>query len=149
MVLVRRIRIKNLTSLLNYVGKEYSVKEGEHTILPDNSEICIWEVYRGEALIGKIIAHYIDNHYLALIRLPGTATDRDVIDALLREKEVRWLVSVEEVLIIGHKPLHDLISSYVDTELSSEASEALVHYVRNYGGKVIDEILSRVIGGVK
>ncbi|RLG86720.1 MAG: hypothetical protein DRO18_04050 [Thermoprotei archaeon] len=149
MVLVKRVSIKNLTSLLNHVGRKFSIKEGEHAILPDNSEVCIWEVYRGEALVGKIIAHYVDNHYLALIKLPKTATDRDVIDALLREREVKWLVSVEDVLVIGHKPLHDLISSYVDTELSSEASEALNHYVRNYGGKVIDEILSRVVGNVK
>lgn len=94
------IEAKNLRRLREYLKKlGVELRDGPHAVLPDSSEVIIIEgSHKGKRV--SLVAHYIDNHYAALTRLPDSADDKSIAEALLKaDAEERWESPVEPVII--------------------------------------------------
>ncbi len=94
------IETKDLRRLREYLKKlGVDLKDGPHAVLPDSSEVIIMEgSHKGKKV--SLVAHYIDNHYAALTKLPTDADDKSIAEALIKaDAEERWESPVEPVII--------------------------------------------------
>ncbi len=94
------IETKDLRRLREYLKKlGVDLKDGPHAVLPDSSEVIIMEgSHKGKKV--SLVAHYIDNHYAALAKLPTDADDKSIAEALIKaDAEERWESPVEPVII--------------------------------------------------
>jgi len=97
LVIIETKDLRRLREYLRRIGVE--LKDGPHAVLPDSSEVVIIEgSHKGKKV--SLVAHYIDNHYAALTRLPDSADDRSIAEALIQaDAEERWESPVEPVII--------------------------------------------------
>jgi len=139
------LRVRDLDRLIKYlVDLGYTVSEGPHAVLPDDSEIGYWILTKGSQVVGEVVAHYVDNHYYALMRTSG-ASDSDVLRALVEvEYGRRWRAPVEEVVaIVASEDLRAALEAYSDEVPTAEAGEAVKHY-ESRGTKVIGRLVARI-----
>ena len=140
--------VKDLNNLLNlFRSRGYSVVEGTHAVLEDGSEVGTWSIRQGEEEVAEVLSHYVDTHYYELMKLPSSAGDSEIIDALMRA-ELRgiWRVPVEPVvLVLRRDELESVVDSYRDEYPSEEAREAAKHYLERYRREVIRELLRDVL----
>ncbi|MCS7098925.1 MAG: hypothetical protein RMH84_03465 [Sulfolobales archaeon] len=139
-----RLEVRDLNKLLKYVADlGYTITEGPHAVLEDSSEVGYWVITRESRVVGEIIAHYVDNHYYALVVSEG-ASNEEVLEALLRaDRAERWRAPVEDVVVIGEEEILTALSKYVDEVPSEEAVEAVAHYER-VGIKIVERFLQRL-----
>ena len=139
------LRVRDLDRFIRYlVDLGYTVSEGPHAVLPDDSEVSYWILSKESQVVGEVVAHYVDNHYYALMKTPW-ASDRELLQALLEaEQRRRWRVPVEEVVaIVASEELRAALETYSDEVPTAEAEEALRHY-ESRGTKIIDRLLTRI-----
>ncbi len=139
------LRVRDLDRLIRYLmDLGYTISEGPHAVLPDDSEIGHWILTKESQVVGEIIAHYVDNHYYALMRTSG-ASDSDVLRALVEaEHGRRWRAPVEEVVaIVASEDLRAALEAYSDEIPTAEAEEALRHY-ESRGTKVVERLVARI-----
>ena len=144
---VLSVEIKNLNKLLKYFEDlGYKVVEGPHAILTDDSEVGVWYIYKNNDIRAEIMAHYVDSHYRALMNLSSSASDKEVIEALISVKRVNlWRAPVEPVVItIYEEGLEKQIEKYNDDYESKEAMDAVNHYLTFKGSKILKELLSQL-----
>ncbi len=129
------LNVKDLKNFLKYLNNNLGLRvvEGPHTVLTDSSEIGSWLLTKEGKNIGFVIAHYVDNHYLALVNLPKNANDREVLRALLEaDLKPRWEVPVEPVIVeLSDEGLVKRLLTYSDEFPCDEAREAYEHYLRS------------------
>lgn len=143
---VVNIEVKNLNKLLKYFEDlGYEVVEGPHAILTDDSEIGVWYVYKNNSIRAEIMAHYVNSHYRALMNLSSSASDREVIEALISVKGVNlWRAPVEPVVITIYEDLlEEQIKKYSDDYESRDAIDAVNHYLTFKESKILKEVLSQ------
>lgn len=135
------IETKDLRKLREYLKKlGVDLKDGPHAILPDSSEVIIIEgSHKGKRV--SLVAHYIDNHYAALTRLPDNADDKSIAEALIKaDTEERWESPVEPVIISTESEeiipsLKEYRDDYPDEEVAKlvreyqERDDALTTYL--------------------
>ena len=141
------LRVRDLDRLIRYlIDLGYTVSEGPHAVLPDDSELGYWVLTKGSQVVGEVIAHYVDNHYYALMKAPG-ASDRDILRALLEaEYGRRWRAPVEEVVaIVASEELRAALEAYSDEAPTAEAEKAVKHY-ESRGTKIIGRLVARIRG---
>jgi len=139
------LRVRDLDRLVRYlIDLGYTVSEGPHAVLPDDSEVGYWVLTKGSQVVGELVAHYVDNHYYALMKAPG-GSDREVLQALLEaERGRRWRAPVEEVVaVVVSEELRAALEAYTDEVPTAEAEEALRHY-ESRGTKVIGRLVARI-----
>jgi len=139
------LRVRDLDRLIKYLmDLGYTISEGPHVVLPDDSEVGYWILTKESQVVGEIIAHYVDNHYYALMRTSG-ASDSDMLRALIEaEYGRRWRTPVEEVVaIVASEDLRAALEAYSDEIPTAEAEEALRHY-ESRGTKVIEKLVARI-----
>jgi hypothetical protein len=143
----KEIVVKDLYKLLNEISEQsFEIVRGPIALLEDSSEICGWYIIKEGKSYGIIIAHYIDNYYLALSKLHPLSSDEDVIKALIETGlGSRWAVPVEPVIITTlDKSLILHLEEYSDSYPAEEAINALREYNRNPKslGALKDRLLS-------
>ncbi|MEM1623508.1 MAG: hypothetical protein QW543_05205 [Sulfolobales archaeon] len=140
-----RLRVWDLDKLLKYLADlGYTISEGPHAVLHDGSEVGYWILTKDSRIVGQVVAHYVDNHYYALMKTEG-ATDSEVIEALvLAERGEKWRVPVEDVVLIAEEEVLESIVKYVDTIPNKEAEEALAHYERR-ATKIMNRFVSKLV----
>jgi hypothetical protein len=108
------------------------ISEEVHSVLPDSSEYGLYTCIKDNDIKALFALHYIDHHYAALLELEDNASDREVVEALLRAKDKGvWIAPVEYVLFV---PLDYTviknIASYVD-EMQDKVSQYLEYYEKS------------------
>ncbi len=143
-----KVNVRNLYGFIRYVEDlGVSVVPGPHVVLTDSSEVGSWYLKIRDADIGYMIAHYVDNHYLALRRLGSDASDREVLEALIRaDLEPRWAVPVEPIIIYVSDKENKVIEGvlrYKDEYPSDEGKKAYEEYMNdeNSIGTLGDQLL--------
>ncbi len=124
------IEIKDLRKLREYMKKlGVELRDGPHAVLPDSSEVIIIEGnHNGKKVF--LIAHYIDNHYAVLTKLPDNADVRTIAEALIKaDAEERWESPVEPVIISTEsKEIIPSLKEYRDDYPSKEAEKLVREY---------------------
>lgn len=124
LVIIESKDLRRLREYLKKLGVE--LKDGPHAVLPDSSEVVIIEgSHEGKKV--SLVAHYIDNHYAALSKLPENADDKAVAEALIKaDAEERWESPVEPVIISTEsEKIIPSLKEYRD-EYPNKEAEALV-----------------------
>lgn len=143
---------RNLYKLFTYLeGKGYRVVESTNMVLGDNSEIGEWEIRdREDRVVGRIIAHYIRQYYAAMRELPGNASDREILERLLKAKyfEEKWSSPVEPVLIIGEDKVASVLNEYQDDYPNDKARMLVEQYFIDGGVRVMTRLAKKMIENV-
>ncbi|MEL9940589.1 MAG: hypothetical protein QW348_05955 [Ignisphaera sp.] len=132
-MLISFVDAKNGLKFLEYLRSlGCTVDEEAHTVLPDSSEYGLYACRQNGTLKAVFVMHYIDHHYAALMNLKDDASDREVIEALLKAKENGvWMAPTEPVIYISVD--YDIVKKlgmYVD-EIPSEASKHVETYLNS------------------
>jgi len=118
-LLVSFITVYNGVKFFEYLKNiGCQISEETHTVLPDSSEYGLYICFKDGETKALFALHYIDHHYAALLDLKGDASDREVIEVLLKAKDKGvWIAPVEHVLFVVLDPAFArIITSYVDEE---------------------------------
>ncbi|MEM0027342.1 MAG: hypothetical protein QXT53_06945 [Ignisphaera sp.] len=101
-MLISFVDAKNGLKFLEYLRNiGCTVDEEAHTVLPDSSEYGLYTCRQDGILKAVFVMHYIDHHYAALMDLKDNASDREVIEALLKAKEKGvWMAPIEPIIYI-------------------------------------------------
>ncbi|MEM1682165.1 MAG: hypothetical protein QXI06_02930 [Sulfolobales archaeon] len=144
-----KLRVWDLNKLLKHLADlGYTISEGPHAVLHDGSEVGYWILTKDSQIVGQVIAHYIDNHYYALMKTEG-ATDSEVIEALIRaEHGEMWRTPVEDVVVIAVEEVLESIVKYADTIPNKEAEEALAHYEKK-ATKIMNRFMRKLVEQVE
>jgi len=127
----------------------YSVEESTNTVMTDNSELGEWDIKKNGIPVGKIIAHYIRHYYAALQELPPDASDKQVLETLLRAKYSgnKWASPVEPVLMIVEDEVSEILKNYKD-EYPNKEAEILVMEYRSKGVEVMTRVARRLLSNL-
>jgi hypothetical protein len=134
LMLVTFIDVRNGVKFIEFLKSlGYSVSEEMHSVLPDSSEYAIYSCVKDGQLRAVFAMHYIDHHYAALVDIGENASDREVLEALLKARSEKgyWIVPVEHVLLV---PLDYELLRAVES-YSDEADERAVKYLEHYHSK--------------
>lgn len=146
------IDVKNLGKLFDYLeNKGYRVEEATNMVLTDNSEIGEWVIKdKGGKTIGRILAHYIRHYYAAIRELPGNASDREILERLLRAKYIdeKWSSPVEPVVVLGEDELSGILDKYVDDYPNDKAKLLVEQYFIDGGIRVMTRLARKIIEGL-
>lgn len=142
LVIVEAKDLRRLREYLKNLGTELRV--GPHAVLPDSSEIIVIEGgYKGKKL--SLVAHYIDNHYAALQKVPDSADDRTIAEALIKaDVEMRWESPVEPVIISTEsEEMVQILKEYRDDYPGEEAARLVKEY-RERDDTLADYLIKKV-----
>jgi len=134
-----KVRVRDLIKFIEYVRSlGVDVVEGPHIVLTDSSEVSSWYLRLGTSNIGYIVAHYVDNHYLALHKLGDDATDREILEALIKaDSEPKWAIPVEPVIVFltnvsdKIRAFIKMLKEYKDEYPKANGDEILKEYLSN------------------
>lgn len=143
------LSVKNLGRLFSYIEeKGYKVEEATNMVLTDNSEVGEWEIKDKDGkTIGRVLAHYIRHYYAAIRELPSTASDKEVLERLLKAKYVdeKWSSPVEPVIIIGIDELSNILDKYIDDYPNNKAKLLVEQYFINGGIRIMTKLARKVV----
>ena len=128
----------------------YTVEESTNTVMTDNSELGEWNIKKNNTSVGKIIAHYIRHYYAALRQLPANASDKQVLETLLKAKysENKWASPVEPILLIVEDELSELLRNYRDDYPNREAETLVLDY-KSRGLEVMTKVARRLLSSIE
>jgi len=134
------IEVRDLDKFTEYLKNSCCEVEFEnHVVDTDSSEYVLMMIRRrGNPQIGCVaLAHFVDHHYYAVMNLPPSHTDRELIQALIEaENGVKWRAPVEPMIVacISEDDIVKVLQLYSDALPGKEALEAVDHYLSSYGG---------------
>lgn len=133
MVVLSFINVNDLNKFIDYLNNfNIDVDEYGHIVLPDSSEYTMLICKKSGRVVAYIAVHYIDSHYAALSNLSETASDREIIEALINaQKSGVWRAPVEPVIYVATEEFIELLSRYSD-DIPRDA----VAYVDQYRGEM-------------
>lgn len=132
-MLISFINARNGLHLFEYLKKLGCVIEEEaHTVLPDSSEYGLYTCKKDNDIKAVLAMHYIDHHYAALMELRDDASDREVLEALIKAKQKGiWIAPVEPVIYMSkdYEIVKKLSMNYSD-EIPPESTKYLEKYFK-------------------
>jgi len=134
------IDVYDLDKFTEYLKNSCCEVEFEnHVVDTDSSEYVLMVIRRrGNQQIDCVaLAHFVDHHYYAIMNLPSSHTDRELIQALIEaENGAKWRAPVEPVIVtcISEDDVVKVLQMYSDALPGKEALEAVDNYLSSYGG---------------
>lgn len=152
MIKIYSVSVKNLSGFIDRLkALGYTIEEGPHVVLEDNSEVSVFKGYRNTELEFIIVSHYLTQYYKAVLENPGS--DEEYLEKLLSLKysSERWSIPVSPIYFIAfNSSLEEFLSSFKDEYPVENAEEILSKYRSanpNYQ-KIIEAAVGRIIDGL-
>jgi len=133
------VEVHDLDKYVEYLKSSCCEVEFEnHVVDTDSSEYVLMVIRRrGNPQIDCVaLAHFVDHHYYAIMNLPPSHTDRELIRALIEaENGAKWRAPVEPVIIacISEDEVVRVLQMYSDALPGKEALEAVDNYLSSHG----------------
>ena len=147
MVFVLFVQVKDLNKFFEFLkSKGLDIDEGMHSVLLDSSELGIWYGLKNGKKVLIVISHYINSHYAVLAALPSNASDREILEALMKVDRSRlWRVPVEPTIIVSNsEALGRIILEYQD-DYPIDSQDFYRHYIMHGTNRdVLRSIVSNV-----
>ncbi len=141
--------VRDLENFVEFLkSKGFTVEESTSMVLTDNSEVSEWEVKDSDGrVIGKFMAHFIRHYYAALRDLPSSASDREILERLLRAKyfDEKWSSPVEPIVIVGDDELASALKDYSDDYPNDRARVLVEQYFTSGGVRVMTRLARRLL----
>ncbi len=141
--------VRDLENFVEFLrSKGFMIEESTSMVLTDNSEVGEWEVKNSDGrVIGKFMAHFIRHYYAALRELPSNASDREVLERLLKAKyfDEKWSSPVEPIVIVGDEELASVLKDYSDDYPNDRARVLVEQYFISGGVRVMTRLARRLL----
>lgn len=143
------VGVRNLDSFIEFLrSRGFMVEESTSMVLTDNSEIGEWEVRDSSGkVVGRFMAHFIRHYYAALKELPSNASDREVLERLLKAKyfDEKWSSPVEPLVVLGDEELAGVLRDYSDDYPNDRARLLVEQYFASGGVRVMTKLARRLL----
>jgi len=152
LIKIYSLDVKNLSGFIDKLkALGFTIEEGPHVVLEDNSEVSVFKGYRSSELEFIIVSHYLTQYYKAVLENP--VSDEEYLEKLLTLKYSgeRWSIPVSPVYFIAfNTSIEEFLSSFKDDYPVEKAEEILSKYrsANPSYKKIIEAAVGRILDGL-